>query len=266
MRPRLPGARAAPTIQRTTVDRPPLLAFALLALFASRSALGARPFNTDDARVVDPGGYQIESFVKVQGGSQQTEFWLVPAANFGGALERFEFTMGGNYIRSDSNGNSNLILAQVKALLKPLQTNGVGFALSVGVNRTTEEVVATPFGIATVPGETSNQTHYDPYLNAISSLSVRDDAVVFHLNAGATRDTLNHETIGNWGIGAEIALGGPVFAIAETYGVSNEKPSYQVGIRYWVIPARLQVDGTYGWQLASPTNLNWISIGLRVLW
>ena len=43
-----------------------------------------------------------------------------------------------------------------------------------------------------------------------------------------------------------------VFGIAETYGVSNEKPAYQVGLRYWAIPARLQIDGTYGWQHASP--------------
>jgi len=250
--------------------RPPLLAFALLALVASRGALAARPFNTDDARVVDPGGYQIEAYVKAQRGIKETEYWLLPATNLGGALDRFEFTLGGNVIRSEPNGNSDLVLGQVKTLLKPLETNGVGFALTVGVSRlssgTGQEVVETPFGITTVPGETSTKTHYDPYLNAISSVSVLDDAAVFHFNAGATRDTSSHQTIGSWGVGAEIALGGCFFGIAETYGVSNEKPTYQVGLRYWAIPARLQIDGTYGWQHASPTNLNWISIGMRILW
>ncbi|HSD52721.1 MAG TPA: hypothetical protein VLC47_01065 [Burkholderiales bacterium] len=173
-------------------------------------------------------------------------------------------------IRSEPNGNSDLVLGQVKTLLKPLQTNGVGFALTVGVTRlnpgTAQEVVATPFGLVTVAGESSTGTHYDPYPNAISSVSVLDDAVVLHFNAGATRNTSDNQTIGSWGVGAEIALGRRLFGIAEGYGVSNEKPAYQVGIRYWAIPSRLQIDGTYGWQHASPDNLNWISIGVRILW
>jgi hypothetical protein len=252
------------------MGRLPPLAFALLAVLTARGALAARPFNTDDARVVDPGGYQIEAYVKAQRGIKETEYWFLPATNFGGALDRFEFTLGGNVMRSEPNGNSDLVLGQVKTLLKPLETNGVGFALTVGVTRlnpgTAQEVVFTPSGPVTVAGESSTKTHYDPYLNAISSVSVLDDAVVFHLNAGATRDTSSHQTIGSWGVGAEIALAGPVFGMAETYGVSNEKPAYQVGLRYWAIPARLQIDATYGWQHASPENLNWISVGVRTLW
>lgn len=249
---------------------PTLFAFAVAAGLASHGALAARPLVTDDARVVDPGGYQVETFVKAQRGVKATEYWLLPAANFGGALERFEFMLGGNLIRSDEEGNSNLVVLQAKTLLKPLETNGIGFALTVGVARlkpgTPQEVVATPFGIVTVAGETSTKTHYDPYLNGISSVSVLDDAVGLHFNAGATRDTSSHQTIGSWGFGAEIALAGPVQGIAETYGVTDEKPAYQVGLRYWLIQGRLQIDGTYGWQHSSPVNLNWISVGMRILW
>jgi hypothetical protein len=252
------------------VARPVLFAFAVAAGLASYDACAARPLVTDDARVVDPGGYQVETFVKAQRGTKATEYWLLPAANFGGALERFEFATGGNLIRSDEEGNSNLVVMQAKTLLKPLETNGIGFAVTVGVARlkpgTSEEVVATPLGIVTVAGETSAKTHYDPYANGISSISVLGDAVVLHFNVGATRDTSSHQTIGSWGVGAEIALGGPVQGIAETYGVTDEKPAYQVGLRYWLIPGRLQIDGTYGWQHATPTNLNWISIGMRILW
>jgi hypothetical protein len=247
-----------------------LALFALAAALASHDALAARPLVTDDARVVDPGGYQVETFVKAQRGVKATEYWLLPAANFGGALERFEFALGGNLIRSDEEGNSNLVLLQAKTLLKPLETNGFGFAVTVGVARlkpgTPEEIVATPFGTVTVAGEASTKTHYDPYLNGIASVSVLDDAVVLHFNAGATRDTSSHRTIGSWGVGAEVALGGAFVGIAETYGVSDEKPAYQIGLRYGAIPGRLQIDGTYGWQHASPTNLNWISVGMRILW
>ena len=243
---------------------------AVLLTLASPAALAARPFNTDDARVVDPDGWQIESYVKMQRGQKQNEFWFLPARNFGGALDRFEFTLGGNVVDPDPGGNSNLVLAQVKTLLKPLETNGIGFALSVGVSRLNPgspgEVVATPFDITTTGGGTSTSTHYDPYLNGISSVSLLDDGVVLHFNAGATRNTSSNETIGNWGVGAEIRITDRVFGIAETYGLTQGKPAYQGGIRLWAIPARWQIDGTYGWQHASPANLRWVSIGVRILW
>jgi hypothetical protein len=243
---------------------------AAVCVIANPAAFAARPFNTDDARIVDPDGWQIESYVKLQRGQQQNEFWFLPARNFGGALERFEFTLGGNVSRSDDLGNSNLVLAQVKTLLKPLETNGIGFALSLGVSRakpgTPGEVVATPFDITTVSGTTSTSTHYDPYLNGISSISLLDDGVVLHFNAGATRNTSSNQTIGNWGAGAEIRASDRIFGIAEAYGLTEGKPAYQTGIRFWAIPTRWQVDGTYGWQHSSPANLRWISIGVRILW
>jgi hypothetical protein len=245
-------------------------AFAVLCVAASGSATAARPLVTDDARVVDPGGYQIETFAKFQRGVKATEFWFVPAANFGGALDRVEFTLGGNRIWSREEGDSNLLYLQAKTLLKPLETNGVGFALTAGVARLDPgaplEILETPFGTVTTQDEASDEVHYDPYLNAIASVSVLDDAVVIHFNAGATRDTSNNTTVGNWGVGTEVVLGERFFGIAETYGVSDQKPAYQIGIRYWAVPARVQVDGTYGWQHASPANLNWISVGLRILW
>jgi hypothetical protein len=242
----------------------------ILLVLASPPGFAARPFNTDDARVVDPDGYQIESYVKVQRGQKQTEFWFLPARNFGGALDRFEFTLGGNVVDPDPGGRSNLVVAQVKTLLRPLETNGIGFALSVGVSRlkpgSPGEVVITPFDITTAGGETSTATHYDPYLIAISSVSVLDDGVVLHFNAGATRNTSSNQTIGNWGVGAEIRVTDRVFGIAETYGVSDQKPAYQAGIRFWAIPSHWQIDGTYGWQHSSPANLRWVSIGVRILW
>jgi len=249
---------------------PAAQALAILALVAPCAAFAARPFNTDDARVVDPGGNQIEAYVKDQHGSRQTEYWFLPAKNFGGALDRFEFTLGGNYTQIQGGSDTNVVVGQVKALLKPLETNGIGFALSVGVARLkpgAETVVSTPEGLVDVSGgTTSNTVRYNPYFNAISSVSVLDDAVVFHFNAGATRENAEKRTIGNWGVGAEIGITGRVFGIAEGYGVSEQKPAYQVGIRYWAIPGNLQVDATYGYQHSSPDNLSWISVGVRILW
>jgi hypothetical protein len=244
----------------------------VLLLVASPGAFAARPFNTDDARIVDPDGYQIEAYVKGQRGVKQTEYWFLPAHNFGGALDRFEFTLGGNLFRSDENGNSNSIIGQVKTLLKPLETNGIGFALTLGVTRfkpgTPGAAFVVPIDPAdpTAAGGTSTEVAYNPYVNGISSVSVFDDAFVFHFNAGAIRDNVDKTTIGSWGVGAEIRVTDRWFGMAETYGLSNEKPAYQVGVRFWAIPGNLQIDSTYGWQHSSPANLRWVSVGVRILW
>lgn len=231
----------------------------------------ARPFNTDDARIVEPGGYQIESYVKDQRNQSETEFWFLPAHNFGGALDRVEWTLGGNVTHSDQLSNSNQILFQAKTLLKPLPANGVGFALTLGATRLkpggASDEVATPFGPTTVPsGQSSTDSRVNPFFNLISSVSVADGQFVFHFNGGITRETGENYSQRNWGIGAELFGLWRAYPIAEIYGLSGEKPSTQVGVRFWAIPERWQIDGTFGWQSADPEDRRWISLGVRILW
>lgn len=251
---------------------PSRVAIATALAAAAPAAHAARPFNTDDARIVDPGGYQIESFVKVQRGTKATEYWFLPAHNFGGALDRLEFTLGGNVVRSSDDGNSNLIVGQVKTLLKPLEANGIGFAFTLGVNRFKPgaggAVDTGPLDLAITGADDPKSTklRYNPFFNGISSVSVLDDAAVFHFNGGAARDTVGNQTSGTWGVGAEIRINDRVFGIAEGYGQSDAKPAYQAGIRFWAIPGSWQVDGTVGMQNADPQRLRWISIGVRILW
>src|SRR5437016_13243535 len=85
------------------------------------AAQAARPFFTDDARIV--GNCQIETFYKEQRTYSGSEFWFLPACKVLG----FEITAGGNRIEGDRNE-----VVQAKFLLKPLETNGVGYALSIG--------------------------------------------------------------------------------------------------------------------------------------
>ena len=40
---------------------------------------------------------------------------------------------------------------------------------------------------------------------------------------------------------------------------------YQVGVRYWVIKDRVQMDATYGNRAVSETGERWFSIGIRLL-
>src|SRR5436190_2471765 len=98
-------------------------------LLAAFEAYAARPFVTDDARVVDKDGCQVETFVKRQRRFDETEFWFLPACNPWGA----ELTLG--HIRVDSNlsGDTRTTVLQAKTLLRPLATNGAGFAFTLGM-------------------------------------------------------------------------------------------------------------------------------------
>jgi len=225
-----------------------LLPVALALMGCCALAHAARPFVTDDARIVDPGGYQIESFIKHQRSVQENEFWFLPAWNPGSIVE---LTLGGFALRTAEEGSANAVIAQVKTLLRPLRTNDFGFAVTVGGLR------QEPLGSA--------EGAWGPFINLISSLSAMDDAVVVHANVGLLDDRQSDVKRYTWGLGAEIATTARLWVIAETYNQEGDKPSTQVGLRYWVVPNRMQVDGTFGAQHSEPQNRSWISIGVRIL-
>ena len=209
-------------------------------LLAVPVAHAARPFVTDDARIVDRDGCQLETFVKRQRRFDESEFWLLPACNPWGA----ELTAG--HSRVDSTlGDTRTTILQAKMLLKPLETNGAGFALTLG----------TFYGAAT-----------SPYLNAIGSFSFADDRVVVHANLGALRDGAARSSRGTWGVGAEVLLIAPrLYGIIEAYGQRGDKPTAHTGLRIWIVPNRVQVDTTMGVQNASPER-RFGTLGLRLLW
>jgi hypothetical protein len=215
------------------------LLFALL--LAASGAHAARPFVTDDARIVDKDGCQVETFVKRQRRFDESEFWLLPACNPWGT----ELTLG--HIRLDSNlsGDTRTTVLQAKTLLKPLVSNGAGFALTVGMLANTAS---------------------SPYFNAIGSFSFLDDRVVLHTNLGGIRDNVAKISRGTWGTGAEVLLIAPrLYGIVETYGQRGEKPTAHTGLRIWIVPNRVQVDTTLGVQNSSPER-RFGTVGLRILW
>jgi len=228
---------------RTIVHLPLLV---LLAL--PWAAHAARPFVTDDARIVDPQGYQIETFIKQQRNFNETEYWFLPATNPWG---RVELTLGGIWVNSAINNDTSSLVAQAKTLIKPLETNGYGLALTVGVLRT---VPLDPG-----PAETN------PFFNGIASFSLADDAVVIHTNLGARWDDTKNRTRKAGGIGAEIRLHERLYGIVETYGEQGQQATRHAGLRIWVVPSRVQVDSTVGYQQADPDR-KFFTVGLRLLW
>jgi hypothetical protein len=216
---------------------------------AQNAAFAARPFNTDDARVVDAGGCQIETFEKKQSRFGEREDWFLPGCNPGGNLE---LTFGGLNIRNAAEGRASALIAQGKTLIRRLETNGYGVALTVG-------------GLRQRPFDTAAASYWSPFFNLISSVSLNNDKVVIHANAGALDDRNAGVLRPTWGLGGEILVAPRLYAIAETYGQKGEKASQQIGLRYWITPDRLQLDGTLGSQRSGPPARDWVSLGLRIL-
>jgi hypothetical protein len=213
----------------------------LICMLAAAPAQAARPFVTDDARIVDKDGCQVETFVKRQRRYEESEFWFLPACNPWGS----ELTLGYIRVNSTPAGDTNTAVLQAKTLLKPLEPNGVGFGVTLGA----------------LAGD-----RISPYVNGIGSFSVADDRVVLHSNIGAVRDNVAAFTRWTWGLGAEVLLAAPrLYGILESYGQRGEKPTLHTGLRIWIVPNRLQVDTTVGLQKSDPER-RFGTLGLRVLW
>lgn len=209
-------------------------AVAVLLASAVPTALAARPFITDDARVVEEGHCQLESFAKRQSAYAGSELWFLPACSPSFLPPGAEVTLGRNRIEGEHN-----TIVQAKFLLKELKPNHAGYAASAG-----------SFG-------------GDPYFNAIASRSLLDDRVVVHANLGAIRNS--DADRGTWGVGLEALLAAPRwYGILESFGQRGDKPTAHVGLRFWVIPNRFQIDATYGHRSADPEK-RFTSVGIRLI-
>ena len=81
---------------------------------------------------------------------------------------------------------------------------------------------------------------------------------------------MNHADLGmvrrTYGLGAERPVSASTYLIAETFGEKDQPSRYQVGLRIWLIPQRVQLDTTYGNNVyRTDSQTRWFSIGLRLL-
>lgn len=210
-------------------------------------AHAARPMITDDARIVGARACQLESWVKYNRGS--TEYWALPACNFTGNLE---MSLGGARGEDAGDIRTTDVILQGKTLFKTLEPNGWGMGLA--------------FGNVRHPAiNTSANLIGDLYAYVPASFSFKDDRVVLHTNVGWLRERDEQRHRLTWGIGSETQLASRTWLIAETFGQNQDRPFYQMGVRHWLVPERVQVDTTYGNRFANGSEERWFSIGLRLL-
>lgn len=223
------------------------LAFCSTALLMAHVVHAARPMITDDARIVDAKACQLESWVKKN--PDNTEIWALPACNFTGNLE---VTLGGALGKDATGTRTTDVVLQGKTIFKPLEPNGWGMGLAVGIVR--HPAIHTDANLI------GNLYAYVPV-----SFSFRDDRFVLHTNLGWLHEKVEHKDRMTWGIGSETQLTKNTWFIAEGFGQNQGKPFYQVGFRHWLILNHLQIDTTYGNRAGSSMEERWFSIGLRLL-
>lgn len=242
-------------MQRIRFGRALLSRIAQVCALALPMALGllvpqahaARPMITDDARLVDAGACQVESWVTRN--RHDTEYWALPGCNpFG----NFEITVGGAR-GSDADGTRTTdLLLQGKTLFKPLEANGWGAGLV--------------FGTVRHPAVDEDRNLMgDLYAYVPVSFSFHDDRFVVHTNLGWLHEKDTRHNRMTWGLGTETELSSRFGLIAETFGQNVGKPLFQVGVRFWVVPDRVQLDTTYGNSFDGRGENRWVSIGLRLL-
>lgn len=217
-------------------------------LGSTPAAWSARPFVTDDARIVDHGACQVEAWT--QQGPDGNEYWMLPACNPTGNLE---LTAGPGLLPADAGGHGAAVGLQAKTLVQPLRPGSWGVGLAIGSVLHSgvlaeDTALGTVFGYVPFSVETAGQV-----LTAHANLGVRyngEPAVVSLL----------------WGIAGELQLVRRLSAIAEVFGGNAHRDQFtQVGMRLWLVPDRLQMDGTYGGQLGVGRDQEWFTLGLRAL-
>jgi len=230
---------------------PPLLcAFALLlcGLFG-KPAHAARPMVTDDARIVEPKSCQLETWLQYRLGDM--EYWALPGCNFTGNLE---ITFGGALTKGFRQPTLLTdILFQGKTMFKTLEPNSWSLGLALGnLRRPRVHSDRSPVG--------------DFYLYMPASFAFFEELLVVHFNGGWRYEKARRGHHLRWGVGFELQLSEHSWLMAEAFSEDSSGAFFQVGLRLWLVPERVQVDATLGDHLEkSRAQERWFSVGLRLM-
>ncbi|HVL55596.1 MAG TPA: hypothetical protein VM491_03770 [Burkholderiaceae bacterium] len=237
------------TAARCAPLRPLLRLLGLALALATATAHADRPLFTEDAVIADPGACVVEAWAK-RGRGGASEYWVMPACNPTG---NFEITVGAMQLRAPGERDLRGIL-QGKTIFRALEPNGWGWGLVFG----------NEYG-ATTQRPLRNRLIGDLYALVPVSWSVQDERWLVHANLGWMREREERRDRATYSLGTEYAVTPRIWAIGEMFGESgNGRPFYHVGVRYWIVPERLQIDASYGNRFGRGTEDRFFTIGIAV--
>ncbi len=234
------AAQATPAV-RASRQRTPLALAALTACLAVAPVHAGRPLATDDAAVVAAGACQFETWFEHWRDARA--FWLNPGCNPFGSTE---FSFGGAHVRPDGGGAFSLMRGQVKQHVRAYDENGPGLAVAAGAAR------------ARAAGQ------QDVFANGIVTLPLAGEAVLVHLNAGATRSRMpaGSKTRATWAAALDAEAVAGTRAAGEVFGTSGERARWQLGLKHELLPGHLQLDASIGSAFGRWSTTRTVTIGV----
>lgn len=220
-----------------------LFAFSALALSLSAvpaSFANGGPYAVDDAGIATPGKFKLESWSSFA--SNGDRVYLASPGFTLEALPFVEFELTVERRRSDGEWAATFAPA-AKIALRDMDQHGYGLALSIGsghagVIRNADTVYAV------VP----------------LSLPV-NERLNLHFNAGVERDLTENETVGVWGMAAQVMAHDRLELIGEVFGSEGNRPGWQAGFRPYVLDGNIALEIVYGRNLDGE-RADWLTVGL----
>lgn len=219
--------------------------FVLSALAVSLSAMPASlanggPYAVDDAGIATPGKFKLESWSSFANNGDRV--WLASPGFTLEALPFVEFELTVESRRTDGEWATTFAPA-AKIALRDIDEHGYGLALSVG------------------SGHAGVIRNADT-LYAVVPLSVPvNERLNLHFNAGVERDLTEKETVGVWGMAAQVMAHDRLELIGEVFGAENDRPGWQAGIRPFLFDGNVALDIVYGRNLDGE-RADWLTVGL----
>jgi hypothetical protein len=197
----------------------------------------------DDASIAGPGQCQVESWT--QRTPYQTEYWAMPACNVGGT---WELAAGVGRIGPDGPGAAyRSAIVQAKTVFHSLEKNGWGVGLTIASQFRQGDGIAGDLSVL-VP----------------VSVSLLDDRVLVHANAGWLRARASGRDDAFWAAGAEWSVRPRLTLTLETYGTGRSHGFTQAGVRYTLVPDRLAIDAGLGSRLGRLGAERYVTLGLTL--
>lgn len=219
---------------------------AIAALGACAPVHATRPMVVDDAGITAPDHCQAETWFQHPSG--QNEYWAVPACNVGGS---WELALGGGRIAPRGAGSPYAAgVFQAKTIFHALEKNGWGIGLTI----------AHQFY------QGSGLGHGDSSVLVPLSLSMLDDQVLVHANLGMLRKRSGRRHDAFWALGVEWNAQPHLALTLEAYGAAHDAGFVQAGLRYTLVPDRLDLDAGIGQRFRLGGAERYFTLGLTAAW
>jgi len=213
------------------------------ALLLAPAAWAGRPLTVDDAPIVETNGCQLEAWLDRS--SDLTRGWLAPACNFGFDTE-WQAGFARNWREGDARYSESY--AQAKTILR-------------------EATDAEPWGLGLVLGVTRRPLNEErrgwnhPYLYGIYTQGLCNTSVLFHFNAGWTRDAASRRDFTTWGVAVEGEVRDGVSLLAEAFGANATAPFVRAGARWMAVKDRLAFDLSWVKRPGGARDERFVSVG-----